>query len=163
MKRMLIVVIMFALVGGGIATLWFFHVPPFGRPSKKEKVSAHKPAPATVSPSNLATAPDASTDKTNVTNTTSTTHTSNPASLASTKPSAKMSDADLTRLSAVYEQMPVDEATKIMAKLPDVVVEPLLRRMDERQVGKLLSAFTADRAAKLTLAMTRTVEPAKIQ
>ena len=58
--------------------------------------------------------------------------------------------------------MPVEEATKIMAKLPDTVVEPLLRRMDEKQVGKLLTSFNTDRAAKLTLAMTKTSEPAKI-
>lgn len=160
MKKLFIVLAMFALVGVGVAALWFFHVPPFGRPKKDDKALALKPgknktmvasvappASAPVSPppvvvTPVATPPVRETIKT------------------APPPAPKVSESDLNRLAGVYEQMPVDEATKIMAKLPDTVVEPLLRRMDERQVGKLLTTFTPDRAAKLTLAMAKSSAPA---
>ncbi len=61
----------------------------------------------------------------------------------------------MVRLASVYEQMPAEDAARIMASLPDSLVEDLLRRIDERQVGKILLALGPKRAAKLTQALAR--------
>jgi flagellar motility protein MotE (MotC chaperone) len=65
------------------------------------------------------------------------------------------SDKKLQRLATMYEQLPADEAGPIFAKLPDALVEKLLRKMDDRQAAKVLLTLGTDRAAKLTLALAK--------
>ena len=151
MKKLLIVMALFGIVGGGVATLWFFHVPPFRKAPKHSTTASTKSARPRVvvqhdAPAPVAQAPVATPPA----------EPAKPVVSPAPKPAPRLSDADLTRLAGVYEQMPVDDASKIMAKLPDSLVEPLLRRMDERQVGKLLATFAPERAARLTQAMART-------
>lgn len=62
---------------------------------------------------------------------------------------------NLTRMAAVYEQMPPETVTRIFGKMRDDQVTALLRRMDEKQVAQVLASFTPDRAARLTLALSR--------
>jgi flagellar motility protein MotE (MotC chaperone) len=61
----------------------------------------------------------------------------------------------LLRLASIYEQMSPDAVNKIFAKLPDAQVIELLRRMDEKQAGAILAGVTPERAARLTLALSR--------
>ncbi|HSV73880.1 MAG TPA: hypothetical protein VLH79_08990 [Chthonomonadales bacterium] len=61
----------------------------------------------------------------------------------------------LLRLASVYDQMPVDEASKVFERLPDPLVEQLLLKMDERQVARLLAKLPPDRAALLTRSLAR--------
>jgi hypothetical protein len=62
---------------------------------------------------------------------------------------------NLTRMAAVYEQMSPETVTRIFGKMRDDQVVALLRRMDEKQVGQVLAAVTPERAARLTLALSR--------
>jgi flagellar motility protein MotE (MotC chaperone) len=62
---------------------------------------------------------------------------------------------NLARMAAVYEQMPPQAVTRIFGKMRDDQVTALLRRMDEKQVAQILASFTPDRAARLTLALSR--------
>lgn len=66
---------------------------------------------------------------------------------------------ELTRLAAVYEQMPTDTMTKIFAKLPDDQVIALLRRMEEKKVADVLASVTPERAARLTLNLSHVPTP----
>src|SRR5690348_7820447 len=43
----------------------------------------------------------------------------------------RLADQHLDKLATVYEQMPPEDAGKILAKLPDPLVQQLLSRMDE--------------------------------
>lgn len=168
MKKLIVICAMFALLGGGVGSLWFFKVPPFARAAKKPAAATAKhvkpssaPTPAeepkTEPKSDPVAAAASQTPNVAISDQATQPSQSPPADAQHTPPKSRipaLSEPDLNRMAAVYEQMPVDEATKIMAKLPDSVVEPLLRRMDEKQVGKLLATFPAERSAKLTLAMT---------
>jgi flagellar motility protein MotE (MotC chaperone) len=62
---------------------------------------------------------------------------------------------NIARMASVYEQMPAETVTLIFGKMRDDQVIALLRRMDEKQVGQVLAAMAPDRAARLTLALTR--------
>ena len=174
MKKLLVVLGMFALVGGGVASLWFYGVPPFGKKAKPGKAAATKLATAKRPNGTPASGTDASKDGVSSGSDESVSAGRKPAvadsgngkpgasSSKGAASAAKQSEANLTRMASVYEQMPVDDASRIFAKLPDSAVEPLLRRMDEGQMGKLLMTFPPDRAAKLTLSMTKSPEPAVI-
>lgn len=61
----------------------------------------------------------------------------------------------IERLTSVYEQMPPTDAAKILSKLPDPLVENILHTMDERQVGKILTTLPTERAARLTISLSR--------
>ena len=61
----------------------------------------------------------------------------------------------LSRLAAIYEQMPAETANKIFTKLPDLEVIALLRKMDEKKVSQILAIVAPDRAARLTLALSK--------
>jgi flagellar motility protein MotE (MotC chaperone) len=61
----------------------------------------------------------------------------------------------IARLAAVYEQMPADTANKIFTKLPDAEVIALLRKMDEKKVSQILAIVAPDRAARLTLSLSK--------
>ena len=69
--------------------------------------------------------------------------------------SATPDPKQLARMATVYEGMSADKVTQIFTKLPDGQVIALLRRMDEKQVGEILSTVPADRAARLTLSLSR--------
>ena len=64
---------------------------------------------------------------------------------------------EVARLASVYEQMATEAVGKIFAKLPDDQVIGLLRRMDEKKVAEVLAGTTPERAARLTLALSRPV------
>ena len=164
MKRVLILFFSLLVLGGGVAALWFFKVPPFGKPARKtapaaEQTAKTDPTEESTAGSNSEGEPKSSTAI--VEKPRAVLPSPSKPSLPRTvrQPALKMTEADLTRLAGVYEQMDVDDAAKIMAKLPDTLVEPLLRRMEEKQVGKLLIAFAPDRAARLTLALSTSGSP----
>ncbi len=62
---------------------------------------------------------------------------------------------ELARMATVYEQMPPDTVTRILAKLPDAHALGLLRRMDEKQVAQILALVTPEKAARFTMALSR--------
>ncbi|MBC7529792.1 MAG: hypothetical protein H7308_19865 [Chthonomonadaceae bacterium] len=66
---------------------------------------------------------------------------------------------ETARMASVYEQMPIDAVTKIFALLPDDRILALMRKMDEKKVGEILSAQKPDRAARFTLALSRAQTP----
>ncbi len=61
----------------------------------------------------------------------------------------------LARLAAVYEEMPPQKVTKILAVLPDTQVIELLKRMDEKRVAELLGEEKPARAARLSLSLIK--------
>ncbi len=65
----------------------------------------------------------------------------------------------ISRLAAIYEQMPAETANKIFTKLPDPEVIALLRKMHEKKVGQILAIVAPDRAARLTLSLSKPVPP----
>ncbi len=76
--------------------------------------------------------------------------------------SATPDPKQLTRMASVYEEMAPEAVTRIFTKLPDGQVIALLRRMDEQQVGLILAASPPDRAARLTLTLSRP-DPMQVQ
>ncbi len=72
---------------------------------------------------------------------------------------APLDPKELARMASVYEQMPADTASKIFAKLPDDQVIALLRKMDEKKVGEILAIATPERAARLTMNLSRAPAP----
>ncbi len=74
------------------------------------------------------------------------------------KPPARVdpeAEKKIDRLASMYEQLPAEEAGPIFAKLPDALVEKLLRKMDDRQAGKVLLVLGTQRAAKLTMSLAK--------
>jgi hypothetical protein len=65
----------------------------------------------------------------------------------------------IARLAAIYEQMPAETANKIFTKLPDPEVISLLRKMDEKKVSQILAIVPPDRAARMTLSLSKPVAP----
>jgi hypothetical protein len=129
------------VLGGAAAALFILKLPPFANSARPMA----SPAPTAVEAPAAEPAPVAAT----------------PAPPAQprqpAKPAAESAGQNekVVRLAAIYDQMPVEDATRVMAKLPDPLVQRLLSRMDERQVGKLLGAFPPDRSARLTQALAR--------
>ena len=81
---------------------------------------------------------------------------------AAVKTAAKETATDprsIARLATVYEQMPAETANKIFSKLPEPEVIALLRKMDEKKVGQILAIVPPDRAARMTLALSKSVPP----
>jgi flagellar motility protein MotE (MotC chaperone) len=68
---------------------------------------------------------------------------------------------NVARMASVYEQMPAEAVTPIFTKLPDDQVIALLRKMDEKKVGQILAIQTPERAARLTLALSRPEAPSQ--
>jgi flagellar motility protein MotE (MotC chaperone) len=66
----------------------------------------------------------------------------------------------IARLAAIYEQMPAETANKIFSKLPDPEVIALLRKMDEKKVSQILAIVPPDRAARMTLSLSKPAETA---
>jgi flagellar motility protein MotE (MotC chaperone) len=86
---------------------------------------------------------------------------------AAAKPAASKADApptvdakSIARLATVYEGMPPDTANKIFTKLPDPEVIAILGQMDEKKVGLILAIVPPDRAARMTLALSKPQPPA---
>ncbi|MCS6775438.1 MAG: hypothetical protein RMJ43_04520 [Chloroherpetonaceae bacterium] len=61
----------------------------------------------------------------------------------------------LSRLAAIYEQMPAAAVTRILSRMRDDYVVALLQRMDEKQVAQVLAAIPPERAVRLTVALSR--------
>jgi flagellar motility protein MotE (MotC chaperone) len=79
---------------------------------------------------------------------------------AKSAPTEKRDTTDpkaLARLAAVYEEMPPQKVTKILAVLPDAQVIELLKRMDEKRVAELLGEEKPARAARLSLSLVKPV------
>jgi hypothetical protein len=138
MKIVVTLVVLIVLLGGAGGALFYLKLPPFAKATPKK---------ATVSTSKvrIAAAPEPE-----------------PAVPLAAKPVAPparktvvVDPAKITRLSSIYEQMPAEDASRVMAKLPDPLVQRILSGMDERQVGKLLGLFPPDRAARLTRALAQ--------
>jgi flagellar motility protein MotE (MotC chaperone) len=69
-------------------------------------------------------------------------------------------ERNLQRLAAVYEQMPAEEAAPILKAMQKPLVEKLLRRMDDRQVAKVLLALNdVKQAAAFSTALAKPVTP----
>jgi flagellar motility protein MotE (MotC chaperone) len=75
-------------------------------------------------------------------------------------PRAATDPKSITRLATVYEQMDPATANKIFTKLPDPEVIQILRKMDEKKVGQILAIVPPDRAARMTLALSKPAAPA---
>ena len=75
---------------------------------------------------------------------------------------AAVDPKSLSRLAAIYEQMPAETANKIFTKLPDPEVIALLRKMDEKKVGQILAIVAPDRAARLTLTLSKPASPSPV-
>ena len=146
-KLIIIVLVLVVLAGGGAGALFFLGMPPFKKPAKKPGKAAHQVAKAPAKTSGdaaPAAAPPIQPKAARVP--------------SKTTPTANLdqderAEARITRLTAVYEQMSADDAGRIFAKLPDPLVEKLLRKMDERRAGKVLLTLDIERAARLTQAL----------
>lgn len=155
MKVGLYILVALMLVGGVAAGMQQMGVGPFKKAAKK----ATKPAAAAqAAPVAAATQPASTVDM----DAGAQAKPAAPAKAATPKLSAdelaaaqRLTDQHLDKLATVYEQMPPEDAGKVLAKLPDPLVQQLLSRMDERQAGKLLLTFDPDRAAKLTEALAK--------
>lgn len=66
----------------------------------------------------------------------------------------------IARMAAIYDQMPPETVTRIFARLPDKQVIAMLRRMEEKQVAQILAIESPERAARLTLSLTRPAQAA---
>jgi len=158
MKKIIIIVALLVVVaGGGAGAMYFLGMPPFKKAAKKPGKSTHGTAATQQKPAQTVADGGASGHATPTPSN----------AILPVRPAAKpgqpaqttnldegeREEGRITRLSSVYETMPAEEAGRIFAKLPDSLVEKLLRKMDERQVGKVLLALDVDRAARLTQAL----------
>lgn len=146
MKAVGVIISLLVVAAAAVYGLAWFHIIPLNLPGIKR--STVKPAAATA-PSVIIT-PDAPPSR--------------PPARRPMRPAARDAEAGvqdaaaIARLTAIYEQMPAEDAARILSKLPDKLVEQILRKMDERQAGKLLLSFPTERSVKLTSALAR---PAK--
>ncbi len=60
----------------------------------------------------------------------------------------------IKRLAAVYASMKPDKAAPVIAKMKLPIIVRMLARMDERKVGKILSYLPADKAVRITQALS---------
>jgi flagellar motility protein MotE (MotC chaperone) len=65
----------------------------------------------------------------------------------------------MAQLATVYEQLDAGTANKIFSKLPEPEVILILRKMDEKKVGAILAIVPPDRAARMTLALSKPAAP----
>jgi hypothetical protein len=141
MKIVVAFVVLIVMAGAAVGALFYLKLPPFAAAAPK-KAGGSKSKVRVAQARSSATAPAA----TNVTTA--------PAA-PPTRTAPAIDRAKVARLSSIYEQMPAEDASRVMAKLPDPLVQRILAGMDERQVGKLLGLFPPDRAASLTRALAR--------
>lgn len=182
MKWIVIILVVCALVGGGLFGAKKLGLPPFaksakGKQSAKEK-AAHSAKPKEGAPAEAAPNADPPhgqrADATNAVvkaeqsqlepaagGATSAkqadAHLKAPTGTISTDTIAKdtVDDKSVARLALVYEQMPASGAAEIILKLPSNLQLRLLGKMDEQKVSKLLLSVPADKASELTMAMAR--------
>ena len=69
--------------------------------------------------------------------------------------SAAPAAGDSAKINDIYATMSADDIARISAKLPDPDVVAVLTALDEKKSGKILAALPVDRAAKITVLMTR--------
>lgn len=162
MKRTLLIVLpLLVVVGGVVGGMFYLGMPPFKKAAKKSgktvdaktvlSVNSQGAAGAAGSTASNAVVPNGSLPGSAV----APRRPSPKAKVTANLDTEELAQARIVRLSSVYEQMPAEEAGKIFAKLPDPLVEKLLRNMDERQVGKVLLAFDVNRAARLTQSLAK--------
>lgn len=149
MKALIGLVLALAVLGGGGYGLYRAGKLPFLHPAKSAKKapvpaegaevaqsapSATAPAPVRTSPTPVARTPQKDPE------------------------AEARAERRLARLAALYEGMSAEDAKPIVDRLPDALVEDLLRRMDEQKAARLLLGMKPERAAKMTAALAR--EPA---
>lgn len=144
MKIVAAILLPLMIIASGVVMLFQFDVLPLGKHKPKAKTAARtalKPAPQ-----QKAATPPAPVQQAQ-----------KPAAAPPPAPKTPVVDPAegkrLTRLASIYEQVPPEEATRILKELPDDTLQKLLDKMDERKVAKLLQSMEPKRAAKLTLAL----------
>jgi hypothetical protein len=80
-----------------------------------------------------------------------------PAHAAESQPATD--PKSMAQLATVYEQLDAGTANKIFSKLPEPEVILILRKMDEKKVGAILAIVPPDRAARMTLALSKPAAP----
>lgn len=63
----------------------------------------------------------------------------------------------IKRLTAVYEGMKADKAAPVLARMDLQTVVQMFSRMDEKQVGKILSFLPPEKAVKISQALTERI------
>ncbi|PJC71423.1 MAG: hypothetical protein CO017_00105, partial [Zetaproteobacteria bacterium CG_4_8_14_3_um_filter_59_5] len=63
----------------------------------------------------------------------------------------------IKRLTAVYEGMKADKAAPVLAQMDLQTVVQMFSRMDEKQVGKILSFLPPEKAVKISQALTERI------
>jgi len=154
MKRILLITLPLLVVLGGVAgALYFLGMPPFRKAVRKlhkaASITTAGQRPAVSAPVLAAAAAPPSPPAARRT------APHPPPQVTASLDVDEQEEARIARLSSVYEQMPAEEAGRIFAKLPDPLVEKLLRKMDERQVGKLLLVLDTNRAVRLTQSLAK--------
>lgn len=147
MKIVIILLLVVSVLGGAAFGLMKLGVISLGKPPKK-------PA-ATVVTRQIEASPTPSTPPQSITSTSPPSSSPAPPEPPRGQEPNPEEERSLARLTAIYEQMPAEDAGRILAKLPDSLVEKMLRRMDERQAGKILLTFDPNRAARLTQALAK--------
>lgn len=157
MKRLLLIGLPLLILAGGVAGgLYFLGIGPFKKHVKKPAgaVARTAPNPAAGAARSVAPVASASAAAPSAVRTPPARSRKAP-DVSASLDSQEEEEAKITRLSSVYEQMPAEETGRIFARLPDPLVEKLLRKMDERQVGKVLLALDTNRAVRLTQALAK--------
>ncbi|HXG24618.1 MAG TPA: hypothetical protein VNJ09_08705 [Chthonomonadales bacterium] len=147
MKSVIILLLVVSVLGGAAFGLMELGVISLGKRPKKPT--------STVAAVQIEASPTPSTPPQSVTPMSSPPSSPPPPELPRSQEPNPEEERSLARLTAVYEQMPAEDAGRILAKLPDSLIEKMLRRMDERQAGKILLTFHPNRAARLTQALAK--------
>ena len=166
MKKLLILLLVVLIIGGGaLGALWKLKLPPF-KPTAKKSEHAPIAQSKTDDPEAKGGTPPVTSELDQKAETKTIEDKSKKSELKPTDPknstaplpghaasTPEFSEANLTRLAGIYDQMPVEDVSKIFAKLTDPLAEALLRKMDEGKVSKLLPTFKPERSAALTLTL----------
>lgn len=147
MKIVILLLLVISILGGVAFGLTKMGIIPLGKRPKKPV--------STVAAGQIEASPTLSTPSQSVTSTPPLSKSPAPPEPPRGQALPPEEERSLARLTAVYEQMPAEDAGRILAKLPDSLIEKMLRRMDERQAGKILLTFDPNRAARLTQALAK--------
>jgi Mg/Co/Ni transporter MgtE len=160
MKYVLAILIPFLLIGGTVAGLYYSGIGPFARVHSKPKAASSTAVASKTSDTSSASSKTSQSSNSNTSGnfaSVGNTLPQNPPiqkiSLPQPPPDPKIEE-NLTRMASVYEDMQPEDAVRIFSKLPDPLVEKLMKRMDERQVSQILTLMPLDRSARLTRALT---------
>jgi hypothetical protein len=169
MKKLILLVIILAVLGGGaFAGMKFGLIPAgplaklVGAPQKKKTAAKvdpkHPPAAANEKPGTTAQHPKETASAAVERHVP--TEAPKPVIRTAAKPQPDPDKARrIAKLAGIYENMSPEECVPILEKLPDDLVESMLRKMDESKVSRILVGLKPDRAAKITRALTLAQAP----